>query len=113
MTKRLVLEPMPGKIAVRVDKNEMETDAGLILLRDPHNSRIGEVVAIYEPFQLHLDKPDEDLTEAYVKVGDMVVFGKHNGVEVQLNVGGIRSSCIILKESEILTKVKVVDATND
>lgn len=101
MITEVVWEPMPGKIVVEVDKNEI-TRGGLILLRDPTNSRIGRVKAIYEPFNLHLDKPDE-MTEAYVKVGDIVVFGRHSGVEVTVE----RTTVIILKEAELLTKVRV------
>lgn len=107
----IAFRPMPGKIAVRVDKDTLLTSGGLFLLRDPNNSRVGEVVAIYDPFKLDVD--DEEMTEPYVSVGDIVVFGKHNGVEVMVQIGGNRASCIILKETEILTKVELIEEKAD
>lgn len=103
----IVFEPMPGKIVVEKLDDQMETAGGLILLRDPNTSKIAKVIAIYEPFQLHLDKPDTELTEAYVNVGDLVVFGKHNGVEITVTLDGVRKQAIVLKETEILTKVRL------
>lgn len=101
----IAFRPMPGKIAVRVDKDTLLTESGLFLLRDPNSSRVGEVIAIYDPFKLDVD--DLEMTEPYVNVGDIVVFGKHNGVEVMVQIDGKRASCIILKETEILTKVEL------
>jgi co-chaperonin GroES (HSP10) len=98
----VLYKPMPGKIVVKVRTEE--TRSGLILLSDPANSRIAEVVAIYEPFNLHLDQPDQ-MTEAYVQVGDLVIFGRHNGIEISVG----RERVVVLKEAEILTKIEVID----
>jgi co-chaperonin GroES (HSP10) len=101
--QKVIFEPMPGKIVAKVRTTEQQS--GLILLSDPAHSRIAEVVAVYEPFSLHLDKPDE-MTEAYVSVGDLVIFGRHNGTEVSVG----RDKVIVLKESEILTKIRMEEA---
>jgi co-chaperonin GroES (HSP10) len=99
----VVYEPMPGKIVAKLRVEEQRS--GLILLSDPANSRVAEVVAVYEPFQYHLDNPDAPMTEAYVKVGDLVIFGRHNGVEITVG----RDRLMVLKETEILTKIRVIN----
>jgi co-chaperonin GroES (HSP10) len=102
MNEIVLYKPMPGKIVAKLRVEEQRS--GLILLSDPANSRIAEVIAVYEPFNLHLDQPDQ-MTEAYVQVGDLVIFGRHNGVEVSVG----RDRVVVLKESEILTKIEVID----
>jgi co-chaperonin GroES (HSP10) len=97
---KVIFDPMPGKIVAKVRTTEQQS--GIILLSDPRFSRIAEVVAVYEPFNLHIDRPDE-MTEAYVKVGDLVIFGQHSGTEVSVG----RDKVIVLKESEILTKIRM------
>lgn len=92
--------PMPGKIVVKI-KTADKSPAGIILLSETEYSRIGEVVAIYEPFNYHVDRP-EDMTEPYVKVGDLVLFGRNNGVMVNVE----RERVIVLKESEILAIIE-------
>lgn len=98
--RRIIWEPLPGKIVVRTASGERHTDAGLILLSDPATSRIGEVIAVYEPF--HDDEDDDYIVEPQVKKGDIVVFGRNNGVSVQIE----RDRCTILREAEILTKIR-------
>jgi co-chaperonin GroES (HSP10) len=102
MSDTVFYRPMPGKIVAKLRVQEQRS--GLILLSDPANSRIAEVIAVYEPFNLHLDRPDE-MTEAYVQVGDLVIFGRHSGVEVSVG----KDRVVVLKESEILTKIEIVD----
>lgn len=102
--KKVIFEPMPGKIAVRTSNMEEYERNGIILLSNPMNETLGEVIAIYEPFNLNPD--DSEMTEAYVKVGDLVVFGRHSGAKVTVE----RQSCVILREAEILTKVRIEEA---
>lgn len=108
----IVFEPMPGKIVCETLADQMQTDAGLILLRDPNTSKIAKVIAIYEPFNYHTDRPD-DITEPYVAVGDYVIFGRHSGTEITVTLDGVRKQAIVLKEQEILTKVRMVDGENE
>jgi len=104
--EEIVFEPMPGKIVCELLSSELETGAGLILLRDPNSSRIAKVIAVYEPFNYHTDRPD-DLTEPFVGVGDLVIFGKNNGTEITVTLDGVRKSALVLTEKEIMTKVRV------
>ena len=112
MPKTVVdFQPMPGKILVEVDRSGWQQRSRLILLSNPAANKIGQVTHIYEPFNLHLESEDR-LTEAYVQVGDWVIFGKHSGTEITVE-GVVR---VVLKESEILTKVLFTeeeDATID
>lgn len=79
--------PLPGKVAVEVDKSEKQ---GILYLpASAQESRVyGRVIAI------GLDVED-------VKVGDEILFGKNSGVKVSLG----RGEAVILRESEILTVV--------
>jgi co-chaperonin GroES (HSP10) len=102
MPRKVLLDPFPGKIAVRVWSTRL-TDAGIILLKDPANSRVGTVVAVYDPY-IFSDSDGKEV-EPFVQVGDHVVFGRHSGVEVTIE----RETFIILKESEGLTKLRFVE----
>lgn len=98
MPKRIIFEPAPGKLVVQPLNGEQITESGLIL---PGGERatLGEVIFTYEPF---IDPTDNVETTAFYKVGDRVIFGKHGGVEIQYG----RKKAIVLKENEILTKVR-------
>lgn len=99
MRTSVKFKPMPGKIAIQRAEGREFTESGLVIPAAYRNkSQFGTVVAIYEPFIFN--QQDMEETEAYVKVGDKVIFGQHSGVEV--TVGG--ETVTILKEAEILTK---------
>lgn len=100
----IVFEPLPGKVVCETLDNQMKTGGGIILLRDPNNSRIARVIAAYVPFRY---PEEEDFTEPFVKVGDYVIFGKHSGTEITVSIDGERRQAIVLKENEILTKIRV------
>jgi co-chaperonin GroES (HSP10) len=98
-----VFEPMPGKIVAQVVGERGVYGTGLIVkpstVRNPRTTAI--VIAIYEPFLL--DQKDDRETEAFVKVGDTIIFGMHSGIEIEYGAEKV----IILREQEILTKVKL------
>lgn len=95
-----VFQPMPGKIVARVVGERDHYGKGLILksptVRNPRTTAV--VVAVYEPFLVN-----ETETEAYVNVGDTIIFGLHSGIEIEYG----DEKVIILREQEILTKIKL------
>lgn len=102
---KVVFAPAPGKVVVR--KATIETDAyitksGFILIEQSglEQANYGIIEAIYEPF---IDPNDDETTEPFFTVGDRVVFGKHSGITVQIG----RERFLILRETEILTKLSV------
>jgi co-chaperonin GroES (HSP10) len=103
--KQITWEPMPGKIVVKVVEERDHFRSGGIIVKPPTVQQprtTGRVVAVYEPFT---DVNDSQETTAFVEVGDLVIFGKHSGIELEF--GDERVVCI--RESEILTKVVLSD----
>lgn len=98
------LEPMPGKVIVRVDQSDQQV-GGIWLIRNAKQS-IGQIVAIYQDF----DDPDTDAHVApFLHLEDWVLFGMHSGVDVTFN----REKYVILRESEILCRVIDPEAVED
>jgi co-chaperonin GroES (HSP10) len=101
-------EPMPGKIICKV-VGETSTfgNRGIIFKPVTHKQlrTTAEVIAVYEPFLLD-NANKESETSAYVEVGDIVIFGMHSGIEIEYGADKV----IILREQEILTKVKLAVA---
>jgi co-chaperonin GroES (HSP10) len=90
------LEPMPGKIIVRLDQSDQQI-GGIWIVRSQRQA-IGQIVAIYDEF----DDPDTDSHVApFLQLNDWVIFGQHSGVEVTFS----RDKFIVLRESEILCRV--------
>lgn len=97
-------EPMPGKIVCRVIGDTETFGGGKIFKPVTHRQprTTAEVIAVYEPFLL--DNANENSeTSAYVEKGDIVIFGMHSGIEIEYG----DQKVIILREQEILTKVKL------
>lgn len=91
--------PMPGKVVV--EKMEARTYGRHIVLPQTAFGRttMGRIVVAYTSFKY----PGEDFdTEPMLKEGDIVLFGPHSGVEVEIE----GKHWIILKEMEVLTKVE-------
>lgn len=104
MQTRINLEPMPGKVIVRPDSTDKMV-GGIWLVRNDRQS-LGQVVAVYSDFT----DPDTDAEmEAFVRLDDWVIFGKHSGVEVTIG----REKYIILREMELLCRVADPDALED
>ena len=102
----VIWEPMPGNIVVEVI-GDTERVGSLGIIFAPANREVprttGKVIAIYEPFL------NDDNTESapYVAVGDIVIFGRFTGTEISYD----RKKVVVLKEADILTKVKAPVAT--
>jgi co-chaperonin GroES (HSP10) len=100
---KVVWDPMPGKIVAKAVEEQSTFRTGGIIIKPATVSQprtTARVVAVYEPF---LDVHDTEETKPFVDVGDLIIFGRHSGIELEF--GSERVIC--LKESEILTKVKL------
>ena len=101
--KQVVWKPMPGKIVVKVLGETDRSASGLLFL--PPNRDVprttGEVIAIYEPFTLDSGE-DAEYSTPFVKVGDVVIFGRFTGTEITFR----DEKVIVLKEADILTIVE-------
>jgi co-chaperonin GroES (HSP10) len=106
--ERVEWEPLPGKIIAKVigESEFLVNRNGVQLFSAPgavYPRTTARVIAVYDPYT-----PDgESSLEPIVKVDDIVIFGRHSGIEIQYG----REKVIILKEVEILTKIKVLDDT--
>jgi len=106
--QEVIWEPLPGKIVVKVigESEFLINRNGVTLFSAPsaaHPRTTGRVIAVYDPYRP--GDGDTDL-EPVVKKDDIVIFGRHSGIEVQY---GRSEKVIILKEVEILTKVSLVN----
>lgn len=102
-----IFEPMPGKVVVQEIKSSefLVNRDGVQIFSAGVGGRprtTGVVVAVSEPWQQGEGEP---MLETFLKPGDHVIFGAHSGVEVEYH----RKKVIILREIEILTKVRVKD----
>lgn len=102
---KITWEPMPGKIVVKVLGERDTYGKGLIFRpASVHRPRTtGRVIAVYEAF---IDYGDKDETKPFLEVGDIVVFGQHSGIEVEYGSDKV----VVLREQEILTKVRIEKA---
>ena len=102
-SKQVVWKPMPGKIVVKVLGDTERSASGLLFL--PATREIprttGEVIAIYEPFTFGTGE-DAEYSTPFVKVGDVVIFGRFTGTEITFR----DEKVIVLKEQDILTIVE-------
>jgi chaperonin GroES len=93
--------PMPGKIVVRTVGDSEFLDKSKLIFAPATRTNprtTGVIIAVYEPFMT-----GDVETEAYLKVGDKVIFGMHSGIEIEYG----REKVIILREAEILTIVEL------
>lgn len=96
-------KPMPGKVVVKVvgDSEFIGTSKLILSPASRENPRTtGQVIAVYEPF---LTGDGETEATPYVQKGDLVIFGKFTGTDVQIG----REKVIVLKEADILSIVDV------
>lgn len=98
-------QPMPGKVIVKKIEDDRETfrKGGVILrpatAQQPRTT--GYIIAVFEPFI----ETDGEQYDPVCKVGDLVIFGKHGGIEISYG----DETVVCLRETEILTRVKVGD----
>lgn len=100
---RVIWEPMPGKVAVKVLGERDTWGKGGRIIRPATAVRprtTAKVIAVYDAF---IDYGDTEESKPFLSVGDIVVFGQHAGIEVEYG----NDKVIILREQEILTRVKL------
>lgn len=93
--------PPPGKILVARVGDE-KIGSLYIPQSAAERSTLGRIVAVYEPFT----DPDTDaFVEPFYRVGDLVIFGPHAGINFTARIGNKTTKLTALVEKEILTKV--------
>ena len=96
--KKLTLRPLDDRIVVQRLEAEEKTAGGIILPDAAQEKpQKGKVIAVGEGKMLDSGKrgtPD-------VKTGDIVLFGKYSGTEVEVE----GEEYLIMRESDILAKV--------
>lgn len=76
-----MIRPAPGKIAVLVESKSERTPSGLLIPLDTARS-IHEEKATQGTVIAKGDEDDED-EESFVKLGDVVLFGKYTGTKIK------------------------------
>lgn len=102
------IEPMPGRIAVKVkDFEEVRAKSGLYLtegamrqVQGGEKPVQGVVIALAAPDATVVDDEEYD-NDTALKVGDRVVFGKYSGVELARG----RERIIILRTQDIICRI--------
>lgn len=97
--EQATIVPAPGRILIRLAR-ETEGKYGTIILPPSPTERrfYGRVEAV----TTYALEDGLDLDEPWLKVGDLVFFGKFVGTELQIN----REAYIICKETDILGIVR-------
>lgn len=94
------IKPSLGRIVLQELPAEERTEAGvwLVNLRE-QSGQLCRVVAVCDSYGAAPDDDDTDAPEGPMyKVGDVVLIGKYNGVDVELG----RNKFIVLRESDII-----------
>lgn len=104
---KIVWKPLPGKIIAKKIENDRETFAkGGMIIRPATSVQPRTTAEVLAVFETYLETDGQEY-EPYCKVGDIVIFGKHGGIEIQFG----DETVICLRETEILTRVEVDDPT--
>ncbi len=89
------LRPLYDKIAVRRIEATKATESGIIIAQSAQEKPDrGVVLAVGKGKIL----PSGDLREMEIKVGDMVLFGKHAGMAVKID----NEDILVLREEDLL-----------
>lgn len=89
-TKKKSMEPLHDRVIIEPEPVSKVTKGGIIIPDTGKEKPVrGKVIAV------GAGRPDEPLT---VKVNDNVLYGKHAGMEIEIDGKGY----LIMKESEIL-----------
>ena len=94
------IKPALGRIVVELLSTDEVSEGGIIL---PYGGQVittaGRVIAICDPYRAAPDDKDHDAPAGPMYgLGEIVVFGKYSGSEVQMG----RKKCIVMNESDIL-----------
>lgn len=91
------LHPAMGRAVLRNLTTDERTESGLYLPGGAQTlAAVAEVIAICEPYET-----DFGLKGPLYAVGDVVVIGKYNGVDVEVG----RDKLIVLQETDILGRL--------
>jgi co-chaperonin GroES (HSP10) len=118
-----LLLPLNGRIVVEAISEE-KTPSGLYLPTNTSSEQrttIGKVVALPGFNYEELDEVErrryhegtggcEDY-QGDLMIGDVVLFGQNSGMLMDVGVGSARRRAIILRESEVLCKVRKADGS--
>lgn len=105
---RYKVQPAPGRVAVRQLGHAEMTEGGIFIpdtaREKPTQGVVTEVCPEYEQ--------DGELFPPMYNIGDIVVFGKYTGTQLQVG----RDTIIVLRENDILCKLveaQDFEGTND
>jgi chaperonin GroES len=103
--ERFLLEPMAGRLVVRTSRMEDEiTASGLILpASKADRPTVGKVVAACAEYE-----QDGEDYEPLFKPGEVVVFGKWTGTEIEVG----RDKFLLIRETDILARMVASDSPN-
>jgi co-chaperonin GroES (HSP10) len=114
--ERPVLLPLNGRIVVEAISEE-KTPSGLYLpsnTASEQRATIGKVIALppgYSDDEAEVEASKEKYDDYYLRIGDVVLFGQNSGMLMDVGVGAARRRAIILRESEVLCKVRKADGS--
>lgn len=92
--QQYTLKPTPGRVAVEVQTREGKYGSLFIpVTAAPDRPTIGRVCAVCDGY--NADGEDYD---PIFKVGDILVFGRYTGVEIEVG----RKRIIVLRENDVL-----------
>ena len=81
--------PIKQKILVQKDERKTSTETGILLPKGKNNEITGTIIAA---------GPEAD---SQLKVGMRVLFGKHDGIEIEDKYCNGLNDCILLSDSHI------------
>lgn len=114
MTTILHLDkPSLGRIAIELLTTEERTSSGLWLPSGRETiANAGRVVMVCDQYEAADDDQDSSPSGPLFSVGQIVVIGKYNGIEVELNDldgGKYHKKFLIVNESDVLCTLKEVE----
>lgn len=94
------VDPGPGRVLVRIARSTEGRYGQIILpLQEGKAQFYGRVEAIPS---FDVDDLDEGLSEGWLQVGDIVIFGKYSGTQLDIN----RQTFVICRETDILARIR-------
>lgn len=94
------IKPALGRVVVELLESEYTSSSGKIILPfgGEKITTCGRVVSTCDPYKSASDDQDKAAAGPLYSVGDVVIFGKYVGSEVQIE----RKKYIVMNESDIL-----------
>lgn len=99
-------KPALGRIAIELLTTDERTAGGLWLPAGRETlANVGRVIAVCDDYESAKDDTDSSPGGPLYKLGQVVVIGKYNGIEVELEArrnAGLSSKFLIINESDVL-----------